>query len=314
MRIFDAHCDVLWKMAENQQLSFYETNELLHVNYASMKESNIGVQAFALFVPPTIPSQQKFDYVLKMIDIYHEQILNNKLMVPILSSKDLKKALHNDTKLRGGILTLEGADALQGKLLHLRTLYRLGVRGLGFTWNYRNEAADGVEEPKPGGLSKFGRELLQEANRLRMVLDVSHLSEPGFWDVIHLTGSPIIASHSNCKTVHSHPRNLTDEQLQAIFKLNGVVGLTFVPSFISCEENVFISDLLRHLEHVLTLGGENHVAFGSDFDGITKTMNDLSNAKQYHGLVNTLLQNYQESQVEKWLHGNLQRVFEEILG
>ncbi|MBP1931570.1 dipeptidase [Ammoniphilus resinae] len=314
MKIFDAHCDVLWKMAENQQLSFYDSNDLLQLNYEAMKESNIGVQAFALFVPPTIPSQLKFDYVLKMIDIYHEQILNKKHISPILTSNDLRKILHNETNLRGGILTLEGVDALQGKMIYLRTLYQLGVRGLGFTWNYRNEAADGVEEPKPGGLSKFGRELLKEANRLGMVLDVSHLSEPGFWDVIELTASPIIASHSNCQVVHLHRRNLSDDQLHAIFKLNGVIGLTFVPSFISGNENVFIPDLLMHLEHILVLGGEDHVAFGSDFDGITRTMSDLSNAKQYHRLVNTLLQTYKEAQVEKWLHGNWQRVFQKILG
>jgi membrane dipeptidase len=314
MKIMDAHCDVLLKLFEDPSLSFYAKSKECQVSYDYMVKSNVVIQVFALFVPPDIPSSQRFDYVLRMIDIYYEKVVKHGYLTPISQSKEMDPFFLQNAKGRAGILSLEGADALEGNITYLRTLYRLGVRAMGFTWNHRNEAADGVEEPSPGGLSKFGREVLKEANRLGILLDVSHLSEPGFWDVVELSQAPIIASHSNCKEVLNHKRNLSDEQLRAIYKMNGVLGLTFVPHFISSGDSIHINDLLRHLEHALVLGGENHLAFGSDFDGIKVTMEDLQNTACYSVLVETLLKHYKEEQVGKWMHGNWLRVFKYVLG
>lgn len=314
MKIIDAHCDALLKMVEDETLDFYKKDSHLHVHYENMKRSKIGLQAFALFIPPSVPVSHRFEYALKMIDVFYERVVKDGMIIPVYSRKDVNLVLDPSSKLMGAMLTLEGADALQGSLVHLRILHRLGVRALGFTWNHRNEAADGVEEPNAGGLSHFGRELLQEANRLKIVLDVSHLAEKGFWDVIELSQSPIIASHSNCQHIHPHRRNLSDTQLQAIIKNRGVIGLTFVPYFITDKKRVTIDDLLRHLDHLLSFGGENHIGFGSDFDGISRTMADLQNTGEYQLLVDTLLRHYREDQVRKWLSENWNRLLLETFG
>lgn len=314
MKIIDAHCDALFKMVEDESINFYGNDNRLHVHFENMKKSNIALQAFALFVPPTIHVSQRFEYALKMIDVFYERVIKKETLIPIYSSEDIKLVLNPANRCKGAMLTLEGADALQGSLVHLRILHRLGVRALGFTWNYRNDAADGVEEPHAGGLSQFGRKLLQEANRLNIVLDISHLAEKGFWDVMELTNRPIIASHSNCQTIHQHRRNLSDTQLQAIIKNRGIIGLTFVPDFIAAKEKVTVGDLLKHLEHLLSLGGENHVGFGSDFDGINRTMENLQNSGEYDYLVDTLLKYYREDQVCKWMFGNWSRLLLETLG
>lgn len=313
MKIIDAHCDALLKLWEEPSLSFYDCNEQLHVQYSFMEKSNVSVQAFALFVYAETPVQLRFESALKMIDIFYEKVVRDSKLIPIYNANDMAKVMR-DKNLRGGMLTLEGADALQGSIVNLRTLYRLGVRALGLTWNYRNEAADGVEEPNPSGLSHFGREVVRECNRLGIVLDVSHLSEKGFWDVVELSSDPFMASHSNCLHVHKHRRNLNDEQIKAIYQKNGVLGLTFVPYFVSTGNQVTITELIKHLEHALSLGGEDHIAFGSDFDGITQTMTDLKSMEYYTLLVDALLVYYKEEQVKKWLHGNWERLFTQVLG
>lgn len=301
-------------MVQDQTVDFYEKNDHLQVQYHYLEKANIAMQVFAIFVPPSIPSSERFYYALKMIDVFYERVVKKDKLHPIFTVKDIEGLFQHPSHSRGGMLSLEGADALQGDITNLRTLHRLGLRALGFTWNHRNEAADGVEEPNPGGLSQFGRQLLKEANRLGILLDVSHLSEKGFWDVIEGSKAPILASHSNCKGIHNHKRNLTDEQIKAIFKQGGVIGLTFVPYFIKDGEKIKIKDLFQHLDHLLSLGGENHIAFGSDFDGISQTMVDLQNTGDYYLLVNELLKCYKDENVEKWLNMNWRRLFSQVLG
>ena len=174
--------------------------------------------------------------------------------------------------------------------------------------------ADGSGEPNPGGLTTFGRTVIEEMNRLGMIIDVSHLADPGFWDVLELSKAPVIASHSNAREICNHPRNLTDEQIRALIKSGGVMGLTFVDFFTVKEERtVWIDDLLRHLDHVCALGGVDHVAFGSDFDGIPNTFGDLTSAGNYTQLLEDLLMRYKEAEVMKFVHGNWLRVFGNVL-
>ncbi|RKD24301.1 dipeptidase [Ammoniphilus oxalaticus] len=313
MKIIDAHCDTLMKMTQNESLSFYRGDEQLQTQFDYMERSDVILQVFALYTPPSIPISARFQFTLKMIDAFYERIVKPGKIAPIYSTDDIDRLFESSTRHRGGMLSLEGAEALQGELVNLRILHRLGLRALGFTWNHRNEAADGVEEPNPSGLSQFGRSLLREANRLGILLDVSHLSEKGFWDVIERSEAPILASHSNCKKVYDHQRNLTDEQLRAIISKQGVIGLTFVPQFIHRRARVKIKDLLAHVDHVLSIGGENHLAFGSDFDGISRTMSDLEHTGYYYLVVNELVKRYPEEQVKKWLHGNWRRLFSTVL-
>jgi membrane dipeptidase len=313
MKIIDAHCDALSKLIRDETLSFHVPNNKMESQFEYMKKVNMAAQIFAIFVSPHVPSNQRFYTALKMVEKFHGDVVKKDTLIPILNAEDLEKVCAKKTEIRGGILSLEGADALEGNLLYLNVLYRLGVRALGFTWNFRNEAADGVEEPYAGGLSLFGKQVLDRSNELGIMLDVSHLSEKGFWNVVEYSKDPFIASHSNSQQIYNHKRNLSNEQLQAIFKRDGVVGLTFYPCFITDEKKVDVSHFLKHVDHVLALGGENHLAFGSDFDGIPYTMDDLINVESYVILIEALLKQYKEEQVKKWLHVNWLRVFSAVL-
>lgn len=312
MKIFDGHCDVLWKLWEKEECNFYDEHVSLQVHFHNMNKANVQVQTFAIYIPEKVKGSQRFSTALSMVDLFYEKIIKDQShMVPILSGNDLLK-LKNSGK-RGGLLSLEGADALEGSLEYLRILYRLGVRSIGLTWNYRNEAADGCGEKIPAGLSRFGREIIREANRLGIVVDVSHLGEPGFWEVAKLNSQPFIASHSNCRAICDHPRNLTDDQIRMLISKGGVIGLTFVPIFVCKKEQVTITDFLKHIEHLLALGGEDHLAFGSDFDGIDDTIHRLENQGDYLHLQEVLSQYFTPAQIEKWFWGNWNRVYLEVL-
>lgn len=311
MKIFDGHCDVLWKLWEEEQ-DFYDKQGSLQVNYHNMKKADVHLQTFAIYIPEKVKGSQRFSTALTMVDLFYEKIVKDQsYMVPILNANDLLKL--KDSGKRGALLSLEGADALEGSLEYLRILYRLGVRSLGLTWNFRNEAGDGCGERNPGGLSRFGREVIFEANRLGVIIDVSHLSETGFWEVAKLSSKPFIASHSNCRAICDHPRNLTDDQIFMVISKGGVMGLTFVPAFVSKKEQVIITDILKHIEHLLSLGAEDHMAFGSDFDGIDETIHRLENQGDYLHLQEVLLQHYTSTQIEKWFWGNWNRVYLEVL-
>ena len=168
---------------------------------------------------------------------------------------------------RGFILGMEGAEPLGADLGLLRIFHRLGVRILGITHALRNYAADGAFfEPKRtgqvGGLSDFGVELVERAQAMGMLLDVSHLNDPAFWDVAKLSRDPIIASHSNCRALKDHPRNLTDEQIKAVADTGGVIGINSINRFVDPPD---LPHLLDHVDHLVKIAGREHVGLGLDF-------------------------------------------------
>ncbi|GAB7388333.1 dipeptidase [Bacillaceae bacterium] len=312
MEIFDGHCDVLWKMwAERGRLSF-EAREL-QANRERLRRGGVKIQVFAIFVPPEVPAGQRLQAALEMIDLFDEKIRKpyRQELVLIRKREDFTKL--GEKRRWGAILSLEGAEALQGNIRNLRIFHRLGVRALGLTWNGRNEAADGVAEPAAGGLTRFGVSLVEEMNRLGMAVDVSHLAERSFWDVVERTTQPVIASHSNSRRICNHRRNLTNDQIRAIIRLNGVIGVTFVPEFTSSAQRVTVDDVLKHVDHICGLGGQYHLGFGSDFDGIERSIEGLENAAGYATLVNELVKRFPAEVVRALLYDNWRRLYERIL-
>jgi membrane dipeptidase len=162
------------------------------------------------------------------------------------------------------IMALEGCDGLGGDPAILRLLYRLGVRMVAFTWDRRNEFADGTGVRKPGGLTDAGRTALKEMFAHNVICDVSHLAEPGFWDVMELAQGPIIASHSNARAICDHRRNLTDDQIRAIAQTGGIIGLNFYGGFVDAS-NPTLERMADHMEHMVELVGTDHICIGADF-------------------------------------------------
>lgn len=164
----------------------------------------------------------------------------------------------------GVLLGIEGATPVGEDLALLRTLWRLGVRLVGLTWNFRNAVAAGVGEgERAGGLSRFGLQVVEEMNHLGMIVDISHLAPDGVRDVLQVSRKPILASHCNARALCDHPRNLTDGQIRAVAQGGGVVGAVFYPGFVGL--NPTIDDVASHVLHLLRVAGEEHVGLGPDF-------------------------------------------------
>ncbi|TMW74092.1 membrane dipeptidase [Alteribacter natronophilus] len=303
MKLIDLHCDALLRLWENPGRD-YENSEEVETSLARLKEGGVSVQLFAVFVEPELPSDYKFQAAMEQIDLFYTRVLASPGMVHIKQWSDIKNLKPDET---GAVLTLEGADAFGNDLMKLRTFYRLGVKSIGLTWNNANLCADGVGEPRNGGLTEFGFEVVRLNNQHGVWTDVSHLAEPGFWDVINTADLPV-ATHSNSKTLCGHRRNLTDDQAQALFKKGGMLGVVFNPPFIGDgKEESEITDLIRHIDHFCSLGGKRNLAFGSDFDGIAWYVKELEHAGKYQNLINELLKHYSEEDVRGFASGNVLR-------
>jgi membrane dipeptidase len=260
-----------------------------------------------------------------------------------LSCKDIDAALA-EGKI-AILLTMEGGRPLEGKpnfetLVGLRTFYRQGLRVLQLVDNGRNRIADGKGEARTrGGLTNFGISVVKEMNHLGMLIDVAHLSEPGFWDVIETSKDPIIDSHSNAKTIYDHPRNLTDEQIMAIAKRGGAIGLSFNTGLIIGETvKPTIDHLMKHLEHIVDLAGIDHVGLGPDhlefeikhyniwketgwMEGVFYGHRDsffiegLDNITGFPLFTDTLAKRgYSDEDIKKVLGGNWLRVYRQVIG
>jgi len=301
MQVIDLHCDVLLKLSQGKgKLRFRDSKEL-DVNFERLRKGKVKVQFFAVFLEPEIPAEQKFVEALNQIDYFYEEVLKkNPEMKHIKEWSDIEKLKEGEI---GAVLTLEGADAIGNDLMKLRTLYRLGVKLVGLTWNFANYAADGVMEERGGGLTRFGKEVVRLNNEQKVFTDVSHLSERGFWEVMELADYPI-ASHSNAKSLCNHPRNLTDEQAKALFQKGGMVHVVYNPPFIKENGNASIGDLVRHIDHFCSLGGVKQIGLGSDFDGIEQKVKNLEDASKTQNLILALLKYYKEDEVKGFAYRN----------
>lgn len=300
MKIFDAHCDVLWRLWEDKYISFNE-NSPLQITYDGLMKYPGSIQCMAIFVPEEVPFSRKYEVALEMIDIFYEKIVKPFDKIKVIRNQEDAQALQSDEV--GVILTLEGCDAIGTDLYRLRTLQRLGVRSVGLTWNYANAVADGVLEERGGGLTTFGKELVEELNSLELWADVSHLSVKGFWEVMERAKYPV-ATHSNCYQLCPHPRNLSDNQIKELIKRDGMIGINFFPLFLTTEDEATIADILRHIEHICALGGEFNIGLGSDFDGIDHTPVGLESYDKYEELINELSKIYTPEQVENFCFHN----------
>lgn len=303
MPIVDFHCDVLSKLLKDRELTF-EGNKpgVLDVTLDRLKKGNVMLQTFAVFISPDRSDYDDMSPILESIDLFYEKVLSYPEMKMIRTASDLDACIY-EGKI-GALLSLEGVSGLRGKLSSLRLLQRLGVRAAGLTWNDANWAADGVMEARGGGLTSQGAAFVQECNRLGVIVDVSHLSERAFWDVAALSSKPIVASHSNARELCDHPRNLTDLQIRTVIECGGLIGVTYVPQFVREEGDATIDDVLRHVEHICTLGGERNLALGSDFDGIDRHVQGLVHPGQVVALQEALLKRYSADQAEGILSGN----------
>lgn len=300
LMVFDAHCDALLKMWRDPQLTLRSSDDL-QVSYQGMKRVGSKVQCFAIFVPDDVVGDARFQAAIDMIHIFHEKVVNPYPDLKMVSTKEQIRQLKKHEI--GVMLTLEGCGPVTNDLTRLSTLIQLGIRSVGLTWNYANDLADGVLEERQSGLSNLGKQAVQLLHKEKVWTDVSHLTEAGFWDVLQHTNY-VIASHSNVKALCNHPRNLNDQQIDALIKKNSVIGITFVPYFLNAHSPVYMKEVIKHIDYVASMGGVNNIGFGSDFDGISETVRGLETIFGYESLINELLKHFSEDHVRGFCFNN----------
>ena len=287
-----------------------------HVTAPRFRRSGVGVAVFAIFTEEydrSLPPQLR---TLKMIDMAYSFARENSSWIE--PATDTKSILRARKKGRIAlVLSIENGIAIGKDLGLLRTFHRLGVRFMSLTWNYRNLLGDGVIG-SPGarrGLTALGRETLGEMERLGMIVDVSHLNERTFWQVMEATRKPVVATHSNAFSIRNHPRNLTDSQIRAISERGGFVGLNFCGSFLSDGEEASIRDVARHARHIAEVGGVRSLAIGSDFDGIETPPAGLEHIGKMGKLIGLFQKaGFSQAEIDAIAHRNFLRVFRKVCG
>ena len=311
--IIDGHTDVLYSLPM-QQRKFHQESEKGHVDLPRIRKSNVSAMFFAIF--PGINQYFVLKGARNLVDLVEEP--KNELMF-IKKFSDLEKA-EKENKV-GVIFHIEGVGGFDTEFHILNLLYHLGLRSFGITWSDSNIFGSGSSF-MPGapidtrGITAEGRELILEANKLGVIVDVSHLSDKSFWDVLEVTKKPIIASHSCCRAISPHVRNLTDEMLKALADNGGVIGINFANAFLreDCgrEADTPYTKIIDHIDHVAKLVGPDHVGFGSDFDG-TGVPDEVKDVTGFNKLVKELeRRKYSEEDINKICHGNFKRIFEKV--
>lgn len=290
MRFFDLHCDTLYESLKTKS-RLKDSN--LHVSIDKGKNYDAWIQCFAVWIPDDHRGDKAYQLFKDAVEELNYSEINQ-----YIRGNDLKELLDSD-KGSGAVLTVEGGGVLAGDISKLYDLKKHGVKAITLTWNGSCEIGDGIGVMEPVGLTEFGKTCVQEMEKLDIFVDVSHASEKLFYDVVEISKKPIIATHSNSKNICSHRRNLSNEQFSLIKSSGGIVGVTFCDEFLKDGGNADFSDVLKHIDHFLSLDGENHIAIGSDFDGadILKSLNGIEDVGNLYEFI--LKHNYKETLVDK---------------
>lgn len=310
MRIFDTHCDTITCIYE--QNKSINSNDL-HIDIKKMKQYKGFAQFFAVFSDPTYHSCA-LERTLEIIDKLYTEIDENSLDICFCGSTVDADEAYAQNKI-AAFLSLEGAESVTD-LSILKIFHRLGIRCIAPTWNCSNHIATSVTEKNPQyGLTEFGVKLIKEMNKLKIAVDVSHISEKAFWDIAEISSQPFIASHSNSKSVCGHIRNLTDVQFKALVNARGCVGINLYPLFLSDNKSAGIADIIKHIEYFMSLGGENNIGIGADFDGVDSLPDAINDAADLYKIFNEMSKmGYSNELIEKISWGNFYRTMNEIIG
>ena len=306
IKLIDSHCDTITKIFINKE-NLLENTGHLDIKKLSLYENPL--QFFAIYLSDEY-LDDAFKHTLKFIDYFYEQIgANGKY---INSAGSYEEILSNrENNLISAVLAIEGGEAVSDNLQNISVFYELGVRLLTLTWNHRNCLGDGIGVKDGKGLTDLGKKAVEKMNELGMIVDVSHLNESGFWDVYGIAQKPFIASHSNSYTICNHPRNLKDDQIEAVAKTGGMIGLNIFTNFVG--ENASIDGLMKHIDYIINLVGDDFLGLGCDLDGITSAVSGISDVSDLVKLYQIINGKYGRVTADKIFFDNYDRFLEKML-
>ena len=272
MLLFDTYADTLYRMLRGPE-------QPLDISPVRLQTGGVNAQTLALFIGDS-PALDKIAEAFDRMWAAGETLKAAGLR----QITDYRDAKAGETAF---IYSVEGCDLLDNSLARLAEWRRRGVRMAALTWNYENCIGTPAMTDQNAPLKPFGKEAVKEMTRLGIAPDTSHLSDRGFYDVLE-TGVAPVASHSCCRALCGHARNLTDEQLKALFEAGGYIGVNFCPEFLRQDKKADLDAVCDHVIHIMELGGANHVGFGSDFDGIDAKPVGLNGPQDFPALLNAL--------------------------
>lgn len=320
----DAHFDLTYEVANLRERGQRKVIETRYLD--QFREGGFDLIVSAIFIHDYFLPEMGLRRALDQISHLHAEMEESPGLFRLCRS--VQEAY--EAKKSGELaifLSLEGADPLQNDIGLLRIFYELGVRGLGLVWSRRNAVGDGafftaMREGRKGGLTPFGVELVEQAEKLGMFIDVSHLNDEGFRDVMEIARKPLIASHSNCRSLASTQRNLTDDQIRAVAAKGGVIGMNSVNVFIRDDtELATVSDFVNHVDHIADLVGTDHIGIGFDLCDSFKDHLTVGESLETRDVIQThadldsfteelIDRGYSDRDIGKILGGNFMRILE----
>ena len=315
MKIIDMHCDTLlagWKKPER---SFYDGDT--SINLKLLKENGSMLQFFAMYLPrKEMKTMDSYDILKGIYGYYQTQMETySNLIKPVYSAQE---ALENEKNgFLSSLLTVEDGVFIDGKIERVKEVYDMGVRLITLIWNFENSVGFPCSDDPEAhikGLKPLGIEVVEKMNELGMIIDVSHMSEGGFYDVARYSKKPFVASHSCARALCNHRRNLTDDQLKTIGNAGGIVGVNFECSFLKeGSDRATFDQIIEHLLYMKDKAGIDAVGFGSDLDGIDDN-GELVNYSGFKPLLERMEDKFTYDEIDKICRENALRVMRDVLG
>ena len=314
--LIDLHNDVLEVMMGEPSYYLGTLHTTHHSDIPRFQKGGVDIQFFSVwFDYRQFPESLYYDQSQVKMNRFNSEINSNP--GTIAQARNLQEALDvNNSGKIAAVIGVEGGHSIENNLNNLVNLYDQGMRYMTITWNnstnWAVSAADSLSSTV--GLSDFGRSVIRMLDSLGVIIDISHTGIKTIQDILEVTTNPIVATHSGARAIKNHYRNLDNDQIKAIAKTGGVIGVVFYPPFLTTG-TAYIDNVVQHIDYIKNLVGIDYVAIGSDFDGIEVTPVGLEDVSKFPALTLKLLERgYSQTDVEKILGGNFMRVFEQVCG
>lgn len=324
--IFDGHADI-WTDITNKMLINNETDVFRKNHLDKFKKGHVKGGIFVIWADPPY-TDQPLNRVNQIIECMLEEIgLSHDILEIVKTHDDFEKDTNDKIKV---LIGMEGMSHISEDLSLIERYYDLGLRHAALTWNEENDLGTGVGGRQTRGLTTAGCQAIKEIERLGIIFDVSHLNEKSFWDAVEIIEKPFVASHSNAKAICDNKRNLTDDQIKAIGKSGGLIGMNSFRTFVSEDKSLqTVEGLIKHIDHIKSLIGIDAIAFGFDFCDFLKSdtmdafseqddenhgLEDMANISQVGNLIEALkVHGYSTDDIEKMSYKNYDRLIKDIL-
>ena len=297
-----------------------------HVDFPRMREGGLDAAFFSIYMAGTVTGPEAVKRSLVMIDNVRRLAEQHPNEIVLATTAADVRAAHKAGKV-AALMGMEGGHMIDDSLSVLRDYARLGIRYLTLTHSVNTHWADSSgDKPEHNGLTDFGKDVVRELNRLGVMVDISHVADKTFWDALEVSKAPLVASHSSCRAISGHPRNMTDDMIKALAAKGGVIMINYSTSFLSNElyqatqQNVPQAErprvswekIVEHIDHAVKIAGATHVGLGSDFDGTT-VPDGMEDASKLPKITAALLEKgYSEQDLKNILGENILRLMERV--